>query len=119
MGLGVFVVKAGPNTLALHQAANDGFRGLYLMCFDGPDANDGPCGFVLVSNGDNNAMFLNCEISKMALRAFAWQGVDLSRVPGGVEGDAKSKPEMKIDEIKQEEIVNRGLKELVFDAFVQ
>ena len=59
MGLGVFVFEV-PNKPAgsaskwmLHQAANDGFRGLYLVCFDGPDAVDGPRGFVVLCNGDN------------------------------------------------------------------
>ena len=33
MGLGVFITKAGPNRFMLHQAANDGFRGIFLVCF--------------------------------------------------------------------------------------
>ena len=60
MGLGVFITKAGSNRFLLHQAANDGFRGLFLICFDGPDAGRG---FVVLSNGNNNAMFLNAELS--------------------------------------------------------
>ncbi|GAB5353561.1 hypothetical protein AAMO2058_000046100 [Amorphochlora amoebiformis] len=114
MGLGVFVARAGPNRIALHQAANDGFRGLYVMCFDGPNAAEGPTGFVLVSNGNNNAMFANCELSRMALEAFGWQGIDWKRVDGE---EAKGEKEFKTDDLKQEEIVNRGLKEMVFDAF--
>jgi len=113
MGLGVFVAKAGPNLIALHQAANDGYRGLYLMVFDGPDAKKGPTGFVLVSNGNNNAMFLNCQISRMALEALALKGVNFAKI----DDELKGKGEFNIDEIKQEEIVNRGLKEMVFDAF--
>jgi len=112
MGLGVFIAKAGPNKIALHQAANDGFRGLYVMVFDGPDAKKGPTGFVLLSNGNNNAMFLNCEVSRMALEALRLRGVDFSRVDG-----EKKSSGFQIKEIKQEEIVNRGLKEMVFDAF--
>ena len=30
MGL-VFVADAGPNRFAIHQAANDGFRGVYVV----------------------------------------------------------------------------------------
>ena len=41
IGMGVFVAKAGPNRIMLHQAANDGFRGVYMMCFDGPDRYKG------------------------------------------------------------------------------
>ena len=41
MGLGVFVATMGENRVACHQAANDGFRGLYLMCMRGPDRGKG------------------------------------------------------------------------------
>ncbi|MFT5318489.1 MAG: malate synthase, partial [Chlamydiales bacterium] len=61
MGLGVFLGEAGPNRIAVHQAANDGFRGLYLVCYKGPDEGKG---FVIVSNGDNKATLLNCEIAR-------------------------------------------------------
>ena len=48
----------------LHQAANDGFRGLFLVCFDGPSAANGPRGLVVLSNGDNNAMLLNMAMGR-------------------------------------------------------
>jgi len=54
MGLGVFVATAGPNKIMMHQAANDGFRGLYMVCFEGPDAMKG---FVINANGDNKVPF--------------------------------------------------------------
>jgi len=85
------------------------------MAFDGPDAKKGPTGFVLLCNGNNNGMFLNCEVSRLALESLDLHGVDFSRV----DGEAKGKGEFSIKNIKQEEIVNRGLKEMVFDAFVQ
>jgi len=111
MGLGVFIVKAGANRFMLHQAANDGFRGLYLICFDGPDASHGPRGFVLLSNGDNQAMFANCHISRFVLKeTFKFQGMDWQ----SVEGNSFSK-----DGVAQEQIVNLGLKELVLKAFRQ
>jgi hypothetical protein len=59
MGVGMFVFDVAsegggpPNRWMLHQAANDGFRGLLLVCFDGPDAAAGPRGFVAICNGDN------------------------------------------------------------------
>merc|ERR1712006_53771 len=97
----------------LHQAANDGFRGVYLVCFSGPDAANGPRGFVVLSNGDNNAMFLICAIMKLLLQAEAlnqpaFHGLDWTRVP----------VDFSIDGLKQEEIVNLGIKELVLNAFV-
>ncbi|KNC78413.1 beta-lactamase [Sphaeroforma arctica JP610] len=108
MGLGVFVLSAGPNTFLLHQAANDGFRGLYLVCVDGPDALQGPRGAVILSNGNNNAMFLNCAVAKAVLKTMKFQGMDWSLVDGK---DFSSKG------IAQEQIVNLGLRELVLAAF--
>jgi hypothetical protein len=42
----------------LHQAANDGFRGVLLVCFDGPDASDGPRGLVVLANGKSPPRYL-------------------------------------------------------------
>jgi CubicO group peptidase (beta-lactamase class C family) len=109
MGLGVFVTKAGPNRFMLHQAANDGFRGLFLVCFDGPDAGRG---FVVLSNGNNNAMFLNAEISTWLCKSMRFQGMDWSLLTSRVE-------DFDIANMKQEEIVNLGIKDLVLKAFVQ
>ena len=111
MGLGVFVADAGPNRFAIHQAANDGFRGVYVVCFDGPDAVHGPNGFVLLNNGDNQGTVLNCVLSRMILQRMKYRGVDFSRV------DSRN-TNFDRTGMKQEEIVNLGLKQLVFDAFV-
>mmetsp|Transcript_53891 Transcript_53891/g.128346 ORF Transcript_53891/g.128346 Transcript_53891/m.128346 type:complete len:128 (+) Transcript_53891:200-583(+) len=122
MGLGVFVFEAAsaPGAPAskwmLHQAANDGFRGLYLICFDGPEAAAGPRGIVVLSNGDNNAMFVNCAVSRMFLQstvAFepALQCLDWSTVPS-LDGFSTAG-------LKQEEIVNLGIKDLVLNAFIK
>jgi CubicO group peptidase (beta-lactamase class C family) len=64
MGLGVFVATAGPNKLMLHQAANDGYRGVYMLCFDGPDAGKG---FVILCNGDNPAVLLISALCRYLL----------------------------------------------------
>ena len=111
MGLGVFVADAGPNRFAIHQAANDGFRGVYVVCFDGPDAERGPNGFVLLNNGDNQGTVLNCVLARTILQRMKYRGVDFSRV------DSR-KTNFDRTGMKQEEIVNLGLKQLVFDAFV-
>jgi len=116
MGMGVFVFSAGTpgSKWMLHQAANDGFRGVYLVCFDGPDATEGPRGFVVLANGDNNAMFLICAVMRMLLQCEALnqpklRGLDWARVPS-MEG-------FSTEGLKQEEIVNLGIKELVLNAF--
>ena len=52
------------DNLVLHQAANEGFRGVYAVCFEGPDAGKG---FAVLSNGDNRATLLNAEIMQAVL----------------------------------------------------
>eukprot|EP00908_Phaeocystis_cordata_P014298 Transcript_25399.p1 GENE.Transcript_25399~~Transcript_25399.p1 ORF type:complete len:451 (-),score=175.48 Transcript_25399:78-1430(-) len=108
IGLGVFVARAGDNRLMLHQAANDGFRGVFVVCFDGPDAEGGPVGFVLLCNGDNKGMFMNCELCLALLRRLRLRGMDWAAVEGRTFDPA---------ETSQEQIVNLGLKSLVFAAF--
>ena len=77
MGVGMFVFDVAstdggaPNRWMLHQAANDGFRGLLLLCFDGPDASRGPRGLVVICNGDNNGMLLNCAVTRELLASGA------------------------------------------------
>jgi CubicO group peptidase (beta-lactamase class C family) len=119
MGYGVFVFEAADpgqpaNKWMLHQAANDGFRGLYLVCFDGPDAANGPRGLVMLSSSDNNAMFLNCAVVKHLLQSpevFSppLQGLDWSQT--------KNLEDFSLEGLKQEEIVNLGIKDLVLSAF--
>ena len=61
----MFVARAGPsNRIMLHQAANDGVRGLYMLCFEGVDAGKG---FVILSNGDNPAVLFQCELTRHLL----------------------------------------------------
>ena len=50
--------------MMIHQAANDGFRGLYVMCFDGPDHGNG-C--VIIANGDNPAIGALADAAKIVL----------------------------------------------------
>lgn len=64
MGLGAFVASAGANKIMLHQAANDGYRGVYMVCFDGPDAGKG---FVIFCNGDNPAVLLISALCRYLL----------------------------------------------------
>lgn len=112
VGLGVFVARAGPNKLMLHQAANEGFRGVYLVCFDGPDRGKG---FVLLCNGDNPAVLFQCEAARLLLgptpSGLAIAGCDFSTLP-----DISS---FDISTMQQETIVNLGLKELVLAGFQQ
>jgi len=111
IGLGVFVATAGPNKFMIHQCANDGFRGLYMVCYDGPGAARGPNGFVLISNGDNGAVPLNCEVTKQLLQ-------DYAEFDSGFDWDCVAGREYNVEGVAQEQIVNAGLKGLVFDAMI-
>ena len=93
----------------MHQAANDGFRGVYMLCYDGPDAGKG---FVLLSNGDNPGVLFQCEMCRWLLnQGLHMQGIDFSKYrDGDLHFDMSS--------VKQESIVNKGLKSLVMDAFI-
>ena len=100
----------------LHQAANDGFRGFFLVCFDGPSADGGPAGLVVLCNGDNGGVLFNCAVARALLAsedAFPGgvPGLDWSRVPDLADG-------FDYAGLRQEEIVNLGLRYLVLNAFV-
>lgn len=73
MGIGVFLIRAGANWIAVHQGANEGFRCLYCYCYRGPNAHSG---FVVASNGSNNAVFVNALVSQLILRRLNWQFID-------------------------------------------
>jgi malate synthase len=105
MGLGVFIAEAGPNKFAIHQGANDGFRCIYLYCFFGPDRGKG---LVALCNAELNGVLFNAEITQIILKELKLQGIDMS----------KFKESFKAENIPQEEIVNIGYKNLVFNAFL-
>lgn len=105
MGLGVFVIEAGPNRFALHQGANEGFRALYLHCFHGPDQGKG---LVVFANGDNRAVPFIAAAAQEILKTFQVQGIDFAKFLG----------EFSTQNLPQEEIVNLGYKALLLDAFL-
>jgi len=108
VGLGVFVAKAGDNKFMLHQAANEGFRGVYLVCFDGPGKGNG---FVLLCNGDNPAVLFQCEACRYLLgnKGFNFSGINFDGLADIQQFDYST--------LRQETIVNFGLKELVLAGF--
>jgi allantoicase/CubicO group peptidase (beta-lactamase class C family) len=104
MGLGVFIAEAGPNKFAVHQGANDGFRCIYLYCYNGPDRGKG---LVALCNSDLNGVLFNAEVTQIILKELKIQGIDAE----------KFQMNFQIKNIPQEEIVNIGYKNLVFIAF--
>jgi hypothetical protein len=100
MGLGVFVAQAGNNKIMLHQAANDGFRGVYMLCFEGDCCGKG---FVIVTNGDNPAVLFQSELARYLLgpKALHFTGINFQYYDEHpVQFDWSS--------VKQEAIVNKG-----------
>jgi allantoicase len=104
MGLGVFVAAAGMNKIAIHQGANDGFRCLYLHCFDGPNKGQG---FTLLCNAELNGVLFISEVAQNILKELKFEGIDFD----------KFKSHFDLKNIPQEEIVNIGYKNLIFSAF--
>jgi allantoicase len=105
MGLGIFTIDAGPNKLAIHQGANDGFRCLYIHCYDGPDKG---LGMTILCNGELNGVLFNSEVAQAIFTELKMEGIDV----------LKFKTNFDIQNIPPEEIVNIGYKNLVFSAFL-
>ena len=104
MGLGVFVAEAGPNRLCIHQGANDGFRGLFVHCYAGPDAGHG---LVVLCNGEQAGVRFVAEVAQIVLRHFGLRGISVDRF----------RTDISFDGIAQEQRVNAGYRELIFAAF--
>ncbi len=104
MGLGVFTIEAGANRFALHQGANDGFRCLFVHCYDGPDLGKG---FVILCNADSNGVLFICDVAQLICKEMSFKGVLVENF--AQQFDAKN--------IVQEEFVNHAYKSMVFDAF--
>lgn len=104
MGLGIFIGHAGDNKLMIHQGANDGFRCLFLHCYEGPDRGKG---MVILANKDNEAMLFIAETAQELLRDMKLEGVDATKFVS----------DFSADKLRQEEIVNLGYKNLIFNAF--
>jgi malate synthase len=104
MGLGIFIAEAGLNKFAIHQGANDGFRCIYLHCFAGPDRGKG---IVALCNADFNGVLFNAEVAQLILKEFKCEGIDTNLF----------KTTFSSQDIPQEEVVNMGYKNLVFNAF--
>lgn len=106
MGLGIFIVEASENKFMLHQGANDGFRCIFLHCFDGPDRGKG---LVSLCNGDLKGVLFNAEVTQLILKELNISGIDFSRF----------KSTFSFDSLPSEQMVNLGYKGLVLDAFMR
>jgi malate synthase len=104
MGLGIFVAEAGANRFAVHQGANEGFRALFIHCFSGPDRGKG---FVIFCNADNRGVAFIGKAAQQILQTLGISGIDASRFQAL----------FNFDKLEQEQIVNLGYKQLIFDAF--
>jgi malate synthase len=105
MGLGIFIAEAGPNKFALHQGANDGFRCIFLHCFQGPDRGKG---LVVVCNSDFKGVLFNAEVTQSILREFNCHGID----------PQKFRTTFNAQNMASQEVVNLGYKNLILNAFM-
>jgi malate synthase len=112
MGLGFFVSECGPNRLILHQGANDGFRALYVYCFEGPDKG---LGLVTLANGDHAAVPVIAEAAKMIFQALKLKGFDAEVLNPG--GSQTVFSQMVSQGLASEQVVNQGYKNLLFKGF--
>jgi malate synthase len=101
MGLGVFVAEMGDNRVAIHQGANEGFRSIFMHVVDGPDAGKG---LTILCNADNRGVLFIAEVTKCILKSLSLQGLNLDASRNHFDGS----------QVSQEQLVNRGYKELIF-----
>ncbi len=104
MGLGIFIAEAGPNRLAIHQGANDGFRCLFVHCFNGPSAG---LGFTILCNAELNGVFFIADVAQTILAEFQMEGIDTNFF----------RKNFAYGKIPQQEVVNIGYRDLIFGAF--
>lgn len=105
-GLGLFVTNAGPNQILLHQAANNGYAGLCMAVFAGPNAG---CGFCVLSCGDLNG-YLSCvQLARGILAQARWVGTG-----NGVFAPWDS---FRPADWPREQVVNQAYRALLLRAF--
>lgn len=105
VGLGLFVAECGPNRLAVHQAANEGYRGVFAVVFAGPDAGKG---FVSMALGDDDAVSFNSAVGRHVLASMHIVGARFDQLPplGAIVGATT-----------KETVVNQGYRQQLFAAF--
>ncbi|MFS4460707.1 serine hydrolase [Bdellovibrio sp. HCB2-146] len=104
MGLGVFTAEAGPNRLMIHQGANEGFRCLFVHCYNGPSTG---LGFTILCNAELNGVLFISEVAQALLSEFKMEGIDTKLF----------KKTFVTADLSQEEVVNIGYRDLIFNAF--
>lgn len=105
MGLGVFVLEAESNRFMVHQGANDGFRSLFIHCYDGSDKG---YGFSIFCNADKEGTGFIAELAQIILKIMSLKGID----------SLKFQKFCSEEGIKTEELVNKGYKQMLFSAFL-
>jgi allantoicase len=73
MALGLSTIEAEQNKFAIYHGSNDGFRTIFLYCFDGPDKS---AGLTVFSNSESNGVVFNSEISQIILQELNIHGID-------------------------------------------
>eukprot|EP00466_Bigelowiella_natans_P010274 jgi/Bigna1/70467/fgenesh1_pg.12_\ len=81
--LGTMIFSAGPNRIMFQYTNMYGLRGLYISCFKGPDAKQGPSGLLILCRGfSERAVSIVCIVARMLLLQLNWEGVNFMKVDG-------------------------------------
>jgi hypothetical protein len=65
VGCGLFVGESGDNLVAVHQGANEGYRALFVACFDGPARG---AALAVLAAGDAEIVPLVCDVARRTLQ---------------------------------------------------
>jgi allantoicase/CubicO group peptidase (beta-lactamase class C family) len=105
MGTGIFVLCGTANKFVVHQGANDGYRVLFLHCVEGPDAGKG---FTISVNAELNGVVFIAALAQSLLKELNIQGIDY----------AQFQENFASEHLQQEDVVNKGYRDMLFNAFV-
>lgn len=104
MGLGIFTIEAGANRFMVHQGANDGFRAIFVHCYDGPDFGKG---LTILCTGDFNGVEFVARAAQEILKELNPSGIDFEKFPTN----------FTLKRLPQESVVNQAYKAMLFNAF--
>ena len=108
VGTGLFIGECGENRIAVHQGANEGYRGLFVACYAGPAKG---AILSLFSASDAGSIPMLAAVAREQLLGLG--------IFSQTQYDELLDAKFSSEGLSQEVIVNQGLKSLLFRAFVR